>query len=241
MAAEAAETAAGLARKPVPNTIGQLKDKIVELTVKPNDGKVYVRVEELKAWMSTPGFMRELLRQGWYRRNSQQNDPRNFATDTTEHDVGGLFIVIAILFATDHPDAGRCIEHFKTHGLTDVKLPIPKDHITTLYQHKNVRRLFSDKTELERLASEFVDKQWAFCPIRLCLRMHPTLEEKRVVPICRKKAIKAGGSGKVWRIDVQEEFVDESLRVEVASEPLNYHIDKDYGPVSNFYSLRQLF
>lgn len=173
-----------------------------------------------------------LLRQVWYRTNERQNDPRNFAPDTTDEDVSEILIVIAVLFATEHLNADRCIEHFKSHGLTDAKLPITKEQIIRLHDHSDVKQDFTTKAEFEKLASAFVDKQWRFCAIRLQLNMHTELTQNHIVPICKRANIKTGSTAQVSQIVVQKEFVHEALRQKFGSDKHSFYTDELFGPVS---------
>jgi hypothetical protein len=126
-------------------------------------------------------------------------------------------LVFSILLQLGH---GHQIDKFQEMDLIDRRLPIDV--------HELGKKLSDDL----KLAEDFDGLQWQYCPDTFDLEMNGQYHQKRVIPICRKKTIKKGGTAEVWQIVVQAEFVGDKLKESVQDDPLASFDDPKYGKVT---------
>jgi hypothetical protein len=81
------------------------------------------------------------------------------------------------------------------------------------------------------IANRFDRAQWQFCPAKFEKGDDiDYINENRIIPICKKKAINnKGGTAVLWHVAVQEEFLGKKLREAV---PSSRFVDSEFGPVS---------
>jgi hypothetical protein len=139
-------------------------------------------------------------------------------------------VVLAILLTIDNGQYGKCLAHFKAHNLADEKLPISVEDIRKGFRDGDDSLGFSDK-QWKDMAIQFHKEQWRFCPLKLSMNNHIHVEEREVLPICRRKKVKRGGVAVVYQILVPVEFVDEDILKAVHNNPHSHVSDPQYGKV----------
>ncbi|KAI0451728.1 hypothetical protein F5B21DRAFT_506921 [Xylaria acuta] len=87
---------------------------------------------------------------------------------------------------------------------------------------------FESPTGLQKFMDDFERRRWEFSPVKFDLRMDIILEDRRcVLPFCRRQRINLkGGTAKLYEVAVEEDFVQESLRVAIQGSTYN---DPDFG------------
>lgn len=120
---------------------------------------------------------------------------------------------------------GNLIDRFQRYEIVDRRLPI------------DIRTLEGILIEMglpnaEKLAVDFDQSQWRFCAANFDLDMCQDYVKNMIVPICRKKKINMkGGTAQLWRIAVQEEFVDQKLKAAILKSGFNDSTEDNLGYV----------
>ena len=207
-----------------PTIIDELRQKTKEYTVEAACGRQYVRAEALTAWMRT-----ELHRLMDHVYKDDYRVPFE-AVDINGQYSGKYLLVWAILLNIETGDYGKHIQSFRTHSIDDRRIPV---NLTDL--RGVLERNHSDNTvSADPLCKEFMKHQWKYCPIKFERNMNTDCLEQEILPICKKKPIKAGGTAEVWQIAVQEEFVGVRLREALrGNNHASYH-DEKYGKVCSY-------
>jgi hypothetical protein len=148
-------------------------------------------------------------------------------------------LVLGILMASGH---GCHIQVFCEAGFRDDKLEVT--HIRKEL-HKNLVQLTRDLSkddpqsgclDVESCISLFEELKWRFCPQFLELGMIEDLQEGVHLPFTQKDLIGQGGTSKVYRVVVHENFVKDTLR-QVLGAPKEY---RDHGLVCLHFLFRPL-
>jgi hypothetical protein len=211
-----------------PSFIEQLQTKVNDLTITPHAecgapfDRPWLRTETLKAWILQ--ILSPLLEEIKDQIKDQLFN-RHKSGDSKDY-----LLVLAILLTLPGGPFGACLAHFKAHQLTDAKLPLLVEQIQDLYSMSEVSNSFQ-KDEWDRMAKQFHDAQWRFCPLRFRLNMDVFVKDRQILPVCRKRKIKKGGVAVVWQIVVPEEFVDQDMRLAIKNNPHSLVNDDLYGKV----------
>jgi len=202
--------------------------KTHELTTKAVDGRSYVLVEQLQKWMRDLTILdnkyvtnTDLLAHAAYYQRS--NFPPIVPSRISEQGADCCVIVFSILLDLE---LGHLIDVFSKKTIVDRRLP--EDLLS-------LKRKLKGLEDGEDVAERFNKRQWKFCPATFSMNMEQEYFEDRIIPICRKTHLNAGGTAKVWQIVVQAEFVDKNLRNMLAEDAEAFYDDRDYGPVSHSF------
>ncbi|KAJ9660233.1 hypothetical protein H2201_006979 [Coniosporium apollinis] len=211
--------------------IEEFKRKVREFTVEGACGRSYIRVEELKNWMRSrvqgPSTGKNITQVDRLLRAAYRDGEGPFFPITAKQVERGHLVVFSILLELNK---GKHIDQFKSAGIDD-RLPVSLEDLKS--RLKGIDKVPGSNSS-EQLAVAFERLQWRYCPLPLEMDMSPDCAEHRIIPICKKGLIKAGGTAKVWQILVQKEFVDNDLQKAVCNDPHANVRDKDFGPCYQF-------
>lgn len=201
-------------------SIRDFHSKLRECTMEAVCGRSYVLVTKLTNWLRSEvrwsgsnTTQAGRLLQAVYRHQNQPGRPINVENFSG---VDCCLLVFCILLEVG---AGELVHTFQRRGIVDRNLP------TDL---SSLRHKLNDLPNAEKLAMDFDEVQWRFCPARFelhCGHEHP---KNMIIPICRKEKINSkGGTAQVWQIDVQEEFLSPRLKKVVSSSRFNFSQSQD--------------
>ena len=168
-------------------------------------GRNFVRITKLKEWLQSdspiPGKSHlELLLP------KDPVSPQPLVTGDMLIARNAL-VTFSILLQLEHTEH---IEIFLDAGFVDARLPINLSELRTDLQEAQI-------ADAENVSRSFAREQWRFCPAVFELDAMERYRQERILPIVRHSIINnKGGTAKLWKIEVLEEFVGESLRPLVA-------------------------
>ena len=223
-------------------TLDELNRVIVELTVTAVCGREFVRVGKLKEWLSSPGPPAEygsqrkqidLLAHAAYA-HSLENSIHPPIHESTL--LRTCPLTFCILVKLGH---GHLIESFQRQHLDDSNLNTMESStlqakIESIASDPNLNNKYSPNEALS-LARKFDELRWKFFVPTFELHQGDVFSKNHILPIVKKRPMNPkGGTAKLYRIEVLEEFVGTSLRDAVSS---SVHDKKDeFGKVSSRYS-----
>ena len=196
--------------------ISEFNSLLQSLTVTAECGGKFILVEKLKAWLESedetyPRRQIDRLARAVY---------REFLGDSIHPMIDESVLLrscpltFCILVELGH---GCLIHQFSRHHLVDQSLAT-MDSDTLRSQLKRELNL-QDEYQIDGvsdLAERFDKLRWKYFTNIFDLRQDEFFSKTRILPIVRKQEINAkGGTAKLYRIEVPEEFVSESLREEV--------------------------
>lgn len=211
-----------------PTFVDQVRKKVAELTVRPNEAcgypfdRPWIRVSELKAWMLTK--LEDILH--------EVHGPR-FGYHDTKDNSKEYLLILAILLTIDDGKYGKYIAHFKSRQVTDAQLPLDASRIRSLRQGPDESKQ-APEDEWDQMTKKFHSSQWRFKPLQFSLSMERVVEARDIVPICHMKEIKQGGTAVVWQVLVPEEFVDSDIARIADQNPHGCAHMANYGKVRDF-------
>ena len=186
-------------------TFQKFNDKLTECTRVAVCGRPFVLVGKLQDWLrsqATPDFTHIQLQVGSaYQTRSRPNLP--FGLDIFDPGDECCLLIFCILRTIGH---GNLIHLFAEEGKSDVQLPLSPADVGSIFRTANA----SD------LAAKFCEEQHRFKPAKFKFRNHAKWNQDVVIPIYSKTPINEGGTAHLWLIDVPEEFVEESLRIQLS-------------------------
>lgn len=213
-----------------PNDVeSTFRHRLGQFTVKPRCsectgcGRPYVQVEKLRIWLKEKCSKKTDTT--WADLCLEAANHGHNAGYLSLSDINApgreCLLVFSILYDIGAPSL---IQDFQRWGLTDTKLPI------SLLDLENGLKAGSID-DATRLAQNFDERQWAFCPPRFDWSSQSRHKKPTVLPICRRGILSPkGGTAFVWQIAVQEEFVGPSLR---AMSVKSRFTDSEFGIVSH--------
>ena len=184
----------------------EFKGKLDEYTREAACGRHFILVDRLQDWLRSPvggegTYASRLLHRVAY----SDRDKPGVPITTVKFKPGDdcCLLVFSIL---QQLGRGDLIDLFSKKKKVDKLLPIPRHDLDTI----------ENDGDHPSLSSEFFDKffelQHRFRPASFDLHDRNEWGEDKVVPIYRKIPIKAGGTAKLWQIDVPEEYVGDTLK-----------------------------
>lgn len=175
--------------------------KLDEYTRKAACGREFTLIDRLQDWLRSPvggeGTHADRLLRVAYDYRNKPGVP--MTTDKLKPGDDCCLLVFCIL---QRIGRGNLIHIFSRKGKVDRLLPIPRAHLEAIA---------NDEHDAD-LSSAFFELQHRFRPARFDLHGRTDWDEDIVVPIYQKNAIKAGGTARLWQIDIPEEFVGQTLR-----------------------------
>lgn len=203
--------------------------KISELTKTTVDGRNYILVEKLRAWMraytSSPHDAdhyttntERLFRAVYSAAHSEQQFLPFEASRIYEKGDKCSLVVFSILLDLE---LGEWIHEFTKKDILDRKLPLDLHSLERKLSGKGGRQV----------AERFNKRQWTFCPAIFSLGMEEEYVENQIIPICRRSKINTGGTARVDQITVQAEFVDQKLKDKLQNDQDASYLDKEHGQV----------
>lgn len=200
-------------------------------------GRDYVLVAKLKQWMRSQVVSGDSKTQAScllkfaYRHIYGPGLPVSVNLISDGED--SCLIIFSILLELNY---GRLIDHFLRRGIVDKQLPIDLGRLRA-----QMRTADLGLTDTEKLVVDFEANQWRFCAAKFDLDMGRDYVKNMIIPICRKKTINdKGGTAKIWEIEVQEEFVGDTLRNAVLNSGYDDTNDR-FGYVSQRVTQTNLF
>ena len=196
--------------------------KLDECTREAACGRHFILVDRLQDWLRSPvggegTYATRLLHQVAYGDRDKPGVP--ITTDKFKPGGDCCLLVFSILQKLER---GDLIDVFSRKKLVDKSLPIPRRDLDAI----------ANDGDYPGLSSEFFELQHRFRPASFDLHDTNDWGEDKVVPIYRKNSIKAGGTAKLWQIDVPEEYVGHALRDISSGSRFNAGSDKDPDWVS---------
>ncbi|KAL9633797.1 MAG: hypothetical protein Q9204_003254 [Flavoplaca sp. TL-2023a] len=185
-------------------SLRDLQSKVGACTREAVCQRSYVLVAELTQWLrsrvhpdkSTTQYGRLLLAA-----YGVQIPPPS--TEKLSEEDSCCLLVFCILLSIGR---GNLIHVFQRFNILDKHLPIPLQQLQTRLQGPRI-------PDPMRLAAEFDEKQWPFCPAKFDLHLGQEYTEHSILPICQKVKInEKGGTAQLWQIEVKEEFVGHKLK-----------------------------
>lgn len=130
-------------------------------------------------------------------------------------------------------DYGRLINVFQNAGVNDQKL---QDIYYELADKSDLKRELEEliipglKINFKKLAIDFEKSRWEFCPVYLKSGIdNKPFADKLFIPFCARKGVnEKGGTGSVFQVAIQEEFVSEDIRKDLGA---SFDFE-DHGKVS---------
>ena len=178
--------------------IGKLKEHKREAAC----GRHFILVDRLQDWLRSPiggkgTYASRLLHRVAYSNWHKPGLP--ISSDKFKPGDDCCLLVFSILLNLER---GDLIDVFSQKKLVDRLLPIPRHELDAI----------ANDGDHSGLSSAFFELQHLFRPASFDLHDRNIWGEDKVVPIYRKIPIKAGGTAKLWQIDVPEEYVGHALR-----------------------------
>ncbi|KAL8772818.1 MAG: hypothetical protein Q9209_002163 [Squamulea sp. 1 TL-2023] len=194
-------------------SLRELKAKIGACTMEAVCGRSYVLVAELTQWLRSRIHSDKSTTQ--VGRLLMTAYPDQILPSSTEQlwekDNCSLLVFCILLLI----GKGHLIDDFRRHDILDKHLPIPHQQLRTKLQDFRI-------PDAIRLAADFDEKQWPFCPAKFDLHSGQEYNEHKILPICKKVKInEKGGTAQLWQIEVKEEFVGHRLKEAVAFSRYN--------------------
>jgi len=127
-----------------------------------------------------------------------------------------------------HLGHAKMLNRFFHTGLLDRKLPIGENDL-----FKEISNTFSMETgEAKEFAQQFWRLQWEFCTRDAFDNAYNRTYgfDKMILPICTIDAVKPGGSGRIFQVEVPVECIPDSLARKITARP--YRKDDPQGEVS---------
>ncbi|KAI8951168.1 hypothetical protein F4801DRAFT_578708 [Xylaria longipes] len=183
------------------------------------DGRKYVRTRRMIDWMRRSESNREIANGGLLlddvyeapQKPSSEFRPVEWMQLSNDNCIilFGLLIVLGY---------GHLIDEFRRHSIQDylrqtgdiIEQHMLKDH-------------FESSTSLRKFMNDFERRRWEFSPVEFDLAMDIILKDRRcVLPFCHKQRINhKGATAELYEVAVEEDFVQESLRVAIQSSRYN--------------------
>lgn len=164
-------------------------------------GRDFMLVDRLLDWLRSPvggeGTHADRLLRVAYRNRHLPDVP--ITSDRLKPGDNCCLLVFCIL---QRIGRGDLINVFLRKVRIDRLLPFPRH---------DLEAIGNDVHDAD-LSSAFFELQHRFRPARFDLHATTDWDEDIVVPMYRKLPIKAGGTAKLWQIDIPEEFVGQTLR-----------------------------
>ncbi|KAL8820291.1 MAG: hypothetical protein Q9223_001457 [Gallowayella weberi] len=205
---------AGDGRSDHDSSMREFKAKVDACTMKAVCDRSYVLVAELAQWLRSnvhpdkPTTQVGRLVTAAYR----ETDILPLSTDNLMAKDSCCLIIFSILLLLGK---GKLIHKFQRHNVLDKHLPIPLQQLQVKLQTAHI-------PDAERLAADFDEKQWRFCPAKFGLDYGQEYNEHTILPICKKEKInEKGGTAQMWQIEVKEEFVGQKLKKAVSFSRYN--------------------
>lgn len=202
--------------------------KAAEYSKKAVDGRSYVLVEKLQKWMRD--WNRTTKLDNKYVTNTDlllhaaYHERRHFPPIEPSQilDPGRNCCVTVFCILLDL-GLGHLIDEFSKKTIIDARLP---EDLSSL------KKKLSSLQNGDNVADRFNERQWRFCPAIFSLYMVAEYFENRIIPICRRTHLNKGGTAHVWRICVQSEFVDKTLKNILDEDSSAKYEDREFGTVS---------
>ena len=188
-------------------------------------GREYVLVRDLKKWLTDRAEPDGLVTQaGRLLMAAYASHTRFMPVTSTQISTGAdcSLLVFSILLKLG---VGHLIDQFQKLDFVDNQIPITRYTLQTELSNR------THLPNVEKLAIQFDEAQWQFCPAQFDLAVYKEHYEKRVIPICQKRPIGKGGTAEVWEISVQEHFVGREIQKMAQSSRFNDPND-NFGDVS---------
>ncbi len=174
-------------------------------------GRKFVLVEKLQNWLRSPWNGKvtpanRLLRVAY-------KDRPEFRPLTDEIFKPGDNCCLLVFCILQLIECESAIEAFCTNQKDDRLLPMRLDTIQATFRSAHIQD--------PDAPSKFFELQHRFKPARFELHAIKNWDQDTIIPIVRHNPIKAGGTAKLYQIDVPEEFVGEKLRYVCAGSRFN--------------------
>lgn len=204
------------------------RDKVQHFTVTPRCsacsgcGRPYIQVQKLRHWLKEKCSKKPdtTWADQCLEAANKGHNVGSWSLSDINLDGRECLLVFSILYDIGEPGL---IKHFRSHDLTDKKLPISLLELET--------KLKGSTHDSTLLAQKFDMRQWAFCSYRFDWSSQFNFEKPTILPICRRGILsRSGGTALVWQIAIQEEFVGDSLRK--ISAKSRFH-DNEFGVVGH--------
>lgn len=183
----------------------EFKDNLEHAWKRTNyEGKDFYVRDHISRWMEAGqpknaacllDIVNQRIRRGHF---SEIASSHLFAPDTP------CVIVFAILISLDY---GHLISIFHKHNVTDYTL-----HVKIAHQAM-FNDLRHERADPVKVIKEFEDRKWAFSPVMLSYKMHPSLQGPNwILPFAKVKEVAEGGTAKVYQVLVQEDLLPLNFR-----------------------------
>ena len=200
-------------------TLDDFQCIVRESTVKAECGREFIRVDKLMGWLESPGpslvegghrKQIDLLARAAYR-DHLPNDIRPAIHESLL--LKNCPLTFCVLVELGH---GNLVHEFQRYHLTDRNLETMDSSTLRekIKKHMNINDS-SSKLDPSGLAKRFDELRWKYFAPKFDLRLEGNFSKDRILPIVRKQAFKNGGTAKLYKIEILEEFVGDNLRKEV--------------------------
>jgi len=197
----------------------EFKTQLEKCTLEGVCGRKYIRVQKLTNWLksevTTTTGRKDATRLHMLLNHAYRNLPGpGYPIDPSVICAQGstCLCVFSILLELD---CGNLVYHFNKVDITDNALPI---RLRTLKRKVNELESNGTAVQVQTLAQQFYQRQWAYCPAIFELNMGKIFPHNRVMPLCKKEQINdKGGTAHLTQIEVLEEFIGDTLEEYVHS------------------------
>lgn len=182
--------------------LAEFTGKLDEYTRKAACGRDFVLVDKLHDWLRSPVGGEGIHADRLLHRVAYSDWHQPGAPITKDKFKPGDDCCLLVFCILQKIGRGNLLHVFSRKGKVDRLLPISRPDLEAIANDEN-------DTDL---SSAFFELQHRFRPARFDLHSRADWNEDTVVPICRRKPIKPGGTAELWQIDIPEEFVGHTLR-----------------------------
>ena len=194
------------------NIVNDFNDVLATLTLKAFCGRDFIRVERLKEWLQNtrlspidgqPRRQIDLLAHVAYGDRLWNSIYPAIEPSTLMNDCPLTFCILVEL------QHGHEVNEFHRHHLTDLNL--------RTMDSSQLRATIENNMKIKdaaSLAKSFDELRWKYFVPEFDLRQAENYSKNCILPITKRIEIKTGGTAKLYRIEVLEEFVGEKLRKE---------------------------
>ena len=204
-------------------------DKLDEYTRKAACGRDFILVDRLQNWLRSPVGGEGTYATRLLDRVAYSNRHKPGLPITSEKFKPGDDCCLLVFSILQKLGRGNLIDVFSRKKRVDKLLPISRHDLDTIANDPDT---IANDRDHAGLSSAFFELQHRFRPASFELYDRNDWGEDKVVPIYRKNPIKAGGTAKLWQIDVPVEYVGHALRDIYSGSRFNAGSEKDPDWVS---------
>ena len=197
-------------------TLKEFEDVVQKSTEKAECGRNFIRVEKLMEWLKSPSIEPNPRTQIYRLAFAAYRETLVIRPPIEESILlNDCPLTFCILVELGH---GHLVHEFQRYHLIDRNLEtMDSSALRSKIERDMTFYDTHSEFELSGVAERFDKLRWKYFAPKFELRRGEKFPKDCILPIVQKQAIKNGGTAKLHRIEILEEFVGTSLREEVCN------------------------